>query len=374
MIAWEKEHRPLGPGDVVLFMSGYSDAYYKPLPQGRRYAALPLAKESPAWPDPDPDCMEYLAGRKVMTLGTDSTSMGPLARPGRADAFRRAQARDDLDRERHRARRAAADRRLLLHVQPQVRRRRLRRRPCIRRGRRPARPASDRFGQEEKRRRSVGRARGRPAGRHGQAREWAIIASRSSRSSSASIRTHDYLLTCTCSTATRARTSCRRHTPCRMRDSTIASYAPEVQEWLAEYEKKYGRRGTSDVTTEQGADRPDVRAGAGDRRAASRGHERLEDVAVLAGDYRRPTSRTMRKRTASCSRATSWFFTAGWTDRFMRPLPLGKACLEDPLNGASEGWPAPGPDAICLSGGTGKCAASPPTRRLWAASSPSVPS
>ena len=32
----------------------------------------------PAWPDPDPDCMEYLAGRKVMTLGTDSTSMGPL--------------------------------------------------------------------------------------------------------------------------------------------------------------------------------------------------------------------------------------------------------------------------------------------------------
>ncbi len=26
VIAWEKQHRPLGPGDVVLFYSGYSDA------------------------------------------------------------------------------------------------------------------------------------------------------------------------------------------------------------------------------------------------------------------------------------------------------------------------------------------------------------
>ncbi len=78
VITWEKEHRPLGTGDVVLFMSGYSDTFYQPLPQGRRYAADPLAKQSPAWPDPDPECVEYLAGRKVMALGTDSASMGPL--------------------------------------------------------------------------------------------------------------------------------------------------------------------------------------------------------------------------------------------------------------------------------------------------------
>jgi kynurenine formamidase len=39
-------------------------------------------------------------------------------------------------------------------------------------------------------------------------------------------------------------------------------------------------------------------------------------------------------------------FHTGWSDRFCRPLPLGKACLEDPLNGKSEGWPAPGPAAI----------------------------
>src|ERR1700722_6173837 len=78
VIAWEKQHRPLGPGDVVLFHSGYSDAYYKPLPDGRRYGADPLEGKTAAWPDPDPECMEYLAARKVMTLGTDSASMGPL--------------------------------------------------------------------------------------------------------------------------------------------------------------------------------------------------------------------------------------------------------------------------------------------------------
>jgi len=34
LLAWEKKHRKLGPGDVVLFHSGWSDKYYKPLPEG----------------------------------------------------------------------------------------------------------------------------------------------------------------------------------------------------------------------------------------------------------------------------------------------------------------------------------------------------
>ncbi len=78
IMAWEREHRPLGFGDVVLFRSGYSDKFYKPLPEGRRYLADPVEGRAPAWPDPDPDCMEYLASRKVMALATDSASMGPL--------------------------------------------------------------------------------------------------------------------------------------------------------------------------------------------------------------------------------------------------------------------------------------------------------
>ena len=78
VMAWEREHRPLGRGDVVLFYSGYSDEFYRPLPEGRRFLAEPLEGKAPAWPDPDPECMDYLASRKVMTLGTDSASMGPI--------------------------------------------------------------------------------------------------------------------------------------------------------------------------------------------------------------------------------------------------------------------------------------------------------
>ncbi len=51
-------------------------------------------------------------------------------------------------------------------------------------------------------------------------------------------------------------------------------------------------------------------------------------------------------------------FHTGWSDRFLRPLPLGKAFMEDPLNGESEGWPAPGPDAIVYLAGKGvRCVA-----------------
>lgn len=75
---FEKQQRTLRFGDVVLFRSGYSDKYYRRLPEGSRYIADVLDRKSPGYPNPDPDCMEFLASRKVMTLGTDSASMGPL--------------------------------------------------------------------------------------------------------------------------------------------------------------------------------------------------------------------------------------------------------------------------------------------------------
>jgi kynurenine formamidase len=39
-------------------------------------------------------------------------------------------------------------------------------------------------------------------------------------------------------------------------------------------------------------------------------------------------------------------FHSGYSDRHFKPLPEGNQCLADPLNGKSEGWPAPGTDAI----------------------------
>ena len=78
VVEWEKQHRPLGFGDVVLFRSGYTDKYYLPFPAGRRFVAEPLEGKSPGWPDPEPKTMDYLGSRGVMSSGTDSPSMGPI--------------------------------------------------------------------------------------------------------------------------------------------------------------------------------------------------------------------------------------------------------------------------------------------------------
>lgn len=75
---FESHHRQLKFGDVALFRSDYSDLYYKPLPEGRRFIADVVDRKAVGYPDPDPDCMEYLATRGVMTVGTDSASMGPM--------------------------------------------------------------------------------------------------------------------------------------------------------------------------------------------------------------------------------------------------------------------------------------------------------
>jgi kynurenine formamidase len=76
--AFEKQYRKVGFGDVVLFRSDYSDQYYRPLPEGHRYIADVVDRKAPGYPDPGPETMEFLATRGVMTLGTDSASMGPM--------------------------------------------------------------------------------------------------------------------------------------------------------------------------------------------------------------------------------------------------------------------------------------------------------
>jgi kynurenine formamidase len=75
---FEKANRRVGFGDVVLFRSDYSDKYYRPLPAGSRFIADVVDKKSPGYPDPDPACMDFLGKRGVMALGTDSASMGPM--------------------------------------------------------------------------------------------------------------------------------------------------------------------------------------------------------------------------------------------------------------------------------------------------------
>ncbi|MGV2341960.1 MAG UNVERIFIED_CONTAM: cyclase family protein [Planctomycetaceae bacterium] len=76
--AFERQHRRVGFGDVVLFRSDYSDRYYRPFPEGSRYIADVVDRLAPGYPDPGPEAMEFLGRRGVLTAGTDSASMGPL--------------------------------------------------------------------------------------------------------------------------------------------------------------------------------------------------------------------------------------------------------------------------------------------------------
>jgi len=123
------------------------------------------------------------------------------------------------------------------------------------------------------------------------------------------------------------------------------SYAPEVREWLSEYEKKYGPRGTSDVT----ADKVPI--------AQTCGPVRIIDVTHLAGTTRKdhwPASPEITK--ADIEKAEMQHgelkpgdivvFRSGWSDQHYKTMPAGKVCMEEPLNGNMEGWPAPGPEAI----------------------------
>ena len=77
--AWEREHGEIEPGEVVLFHSGYSDAYYKAFPEGSRLTYEPVVmKSAPGWPSPTPEAMRYLREKGVWHAGTDGPSMGPV--------------------------------------------------------------------------------------------------------------------------------------------------------------------------------------------------------------------------------------------------------------------------------------------------------
>ncbi len=78
VLAWEHKHRKLGPGDVVLFRTGYTDRYYRPFPEGDRFVSSVLDRRTSGWPAPAPETMKLLGEREVSAAGTDGASMGPV--------------------------------------------------------------------------------------------------------------------------------------------------------------------------------------------------------------------------------------------------------------------------------------------------------
>jgi len=344
IILWEKKHRPLGPGDVVLFHSGFSDKYYKPLPEGRRFAADPVAGKSPAWPGPDPACMEYLASRKVMTLGIDSTSMGPM--PDLAEPTHFAGLKHGMIWTESAINLGALPTTGSFY--------------CMMGPKHAGDPYSD------------GRAF---AVVGGPLAKRLIESARKKNVVDLSVTLADDLPTTWTGrgvgnhrqpymTITFGKNpNTRQAFPMHMLDSHAGThlvppsyalpppgfenkeYDPTVQEWLKEYEKAYGPRGTSDVTTEKVP------------LAQSSGSARVIDVKHLLGSTAKtqwPASPEItkdhilayEKKAGDLKAGDVVIFQSGWSDQHYLPLPKGASCLDDPINGKTEGWPSPGPEAI----------------------------
>lgn len=344
VMSWEKKHRQLGPGDVVLFHSGYSDTYYKPLPEGRRFGADPVAGKAPAWPGPDPQCMEYLASRKVMTLAIDSTSMGPL--PDLAEPTHYAGLKHGMIWTESGTNFGALPTTGAFY--------------CMigpkhigdpySEGRAFAvvgEPLAGRLIASARKKQvvdlSVGLADnlptawpGRGVGNHRQ--PYMVIRFGLNPNTRAAFPMHMF----DSNAGTHLVPPAYALPPAGFDN---ASYAPQVRAWLSEYEKSYGPRGTSNIT----ADKVPI--------AQTCGAARVIDVNHLLGSTKKeswPASpeitvaelRAYEKQHGELKANDIVLFRTGWTDQYYKPLPAGNACMDEPINGKREGWPAPGPEAI----------------------------
>ncbi len=75
---WEGDNREAGPGDIVVFQTGF-DAYYVPGEDGKKYVQYPVADRcSPGWASPSVDAISYLYERGVKCMGIDAASMGAV--------------------------------------------------------------------------------------------------------------------------------------------------------------------------------------------------------------------------------------------------------------------------------------------------------
>ncbi len=343
VVRFEQEHRELRFGDAVLFRSDYSDRYYRPFPEGSRFIADILDRKAPGYPDPDPDCMEYLAERGVMTLGTDSASMGPLP---------------DLAEPTH----YAGLRHGMIWTEGATNLGEL--------------PSTGAFycmlGPRH------------AEGPYGECRAFAISGGELPQRLIASCREKraiDLSPTLTPGlplTSPGAGTGNHRQAYLRIdflyseyldlwhhahlmdsmagthlvppayalppTDEPVA-YAPEVRGWLQEYESKYGARGVSDRTTERVP------------LEWTCGRARVIDVRSLAGSTRESNWPASPEITADFIRRYEGeagdlepgdivIFRTDHVDRHLKAPPDDAGLWADPLNGRSEGWPAPGADAV----------------------------
>jgi len=344
IIAWERQHRQLKLGDVALFFSGFSDRYYKPFPAGRRFFADPFEGKTPAWPDPDPEAMEYLAKKGVKAAGTDSPSMGPV--PDLGDATHLAglkhgmiwtEAATGLGQlpptgalycmlgPKH-ARDVGSEARAFAIV---------------------GEPLTEQLIDSVRKQRVLDLSMtlsldlpvswaGRGAGNHRQ--PYAVANFRFNPSMDLYFDTHIM----------------DSHTGTHLVPPAYAlppegfdnrEYSDEVRGWLTEYESRYGRRGYSSVTVERVP------------LSQTFGRLRIMDVSPLIGSTGNkawPASpeittahlQEFEKQHGALMSDDIVIFRSGYSDQHCQNPSEKNQCMSDALNGLREGWPAPGPELI----------------------------
>ena len=350
VLAWEKTHRRLRFGDVVLFRSGYSDKYYRPFPAGRRFVADPLQGTAPAWPDPHPDTMTLLGQRGVRHVGCDSPSMGPLpdlAEPTHVAGlkfgmiFTEGVTRLNLVKPgsfycvlgpRHAKGMYGEGRALAI----------------------PPGPLANRLIASATAKRAVELSvindsqlpitwTGPGIGNH----RYPYIKVDFLYAKNLDLQHHTHMMDAHAGThlvppAYALPTSSFNNT----------SYSKQVRGWLAEYETRFGRRKTSRATTET------VPLG------QTCGEARVIDVRGLVGTTETgswpsspqisvPLVRAYEKAHGPLRAGDCVLFDTGHVERTFKTLPEGSVCISDPLNGNSEGWPAVTPEVVDYLGERG---------------------
>jgi kynurenine formamidase len=123
------------------------------------------------------------------------------------------------------------------------------------------------------------------------------------------------------------------------------NYSSDVQKWLTEFQGQYGPRGTSDLTTEKIP------------LSVTCGWARVINVKQIVGTSDKKswpaspeiTSAEIKKyelEHGELKPGDIVIFHSSFSDQYCKRFPEGKACMAAPLNGESEGWPAPGPEAV----------------------------
>lgn len=349
---FEKEHRPVKFGDVVLFRSDYSDKYYRPLPAGRRFIADVLDGAAPGYPDPDPECMEFLGKRGVLALGTDSASMGPL--PTLAEPTHYAGLKYGMIWTEGATNLGSLPATGAFY--------------CMLFPRHEGGPYAEgrafsivggdlpkRLIDSCRNKRAVDlspvlspklplTSPGLGSGHHRQV----YLKVDFLYSDYLDLWHHTHLMD------SMAGTHLVPPSYALPPEKSQPEYSPEVRGWLSDYEKKYGQRGVSSMTTEKAP------------LSWTCGDARVIDVRSLIGTTKRqhwPMSPEITPELIKADEAKNGplksgdvvIFHTGYNDQFLTPSPNPKSGWPqsanasmwlDPLNGKVEGWPAPGPDAI----------------------------